>query len=186
MRKTKIVLCLILLSYLPWSFNSMIAASDDSKIDKKVELWETSTRKIEELLPIEERPKKGAIVVEYYINESYAVLHFMYEERKVKISIINENGTDYVMSYKNNSLIGYREILKGGKIACIYLFLNKQEKNNKLFSRKKGNERDAIYRRSSKETVEEMLQRLREQDKFAEEEQAAFEKDPPIMMKGGK
>ena len=66
------------------------------------------------------------------------------------------------------------------------MFFNKQEKNKKLFSRTKGNERDAIYRRSSKETVEEMLQRMRDEAKFAEEEQKAFEKDPPIMMKGGK
>ncbi len=185
MRKTKIVLCLILLSYLPWSFNSMIAASDDSKIDKKVELWETSTRKIEELLPIEERPKKGAIVIAYYPDKNEGIIYFMYEERTIKISILKENETDYVLKYKDKTLIGYREELKGGKIACIYLFLNKQEKNKKLFSRTKGNERDVIYRRSSKETVEEMLERMRDEAKFAEEEQNAFEKDPPNMMKGG-
>jgi len=76
--------------------------------------------------------------------------------------------------------------LKGGAILCIYLFADKKEKDKDLPLRKNLQNRDGICKRKNIVTVEEMLKEMREQAKFAEEEQAAFEKDPPIMMKGGK
>jgi len=186
MKKTKIALSLIVLSYLAGCSNIMIAKSDDSKIIKEAELWKMEFVKLKELLPKEEWPLKGAVIIAYHPEKNEGIMHFMYEDRTVKISIIKENETDYVLNYKGKTLVGYGQELKGGAILCIYLFADKKEKDKDLPLRKNLQNRDGICKRKNIVTVEEMLKEMREQAKFAEEEQAAFEKDPPIMMKGGK
>jgi len=162
----------------------MIAASDDSKIDKKVELWEMEFVKLKELLPQKEWPQKGGIIIAYYPDKNEGIMRFMYEDRTIKISILKENQTDYVLKYKGKNLLLYRRETKNW--VYFHLFKNKDEMKKELSKRISYQESDGAYNKKSSETIEELLERLREQAKFAEEEQAAFEKDPPIMMKGGK
>ncbi len=186
MKKTKIALCLIILSYLPWSFNSMIAASDDSKIDTKVELWEMEFVKLKELLPQKEWPPKGAVVIAYYPEKNEGIIHFMYEDRTIKINILKENETDYVLKYKDKTLLLYRLEYPKRSWVTFILFSDKNEKLKQLKMKISFQDSDGAYNKKSAEKIDELLERLREQDKFAEEEQEAFEKDPPNMMKGGK
>ena len=147
------------------------------------ELWIMQTTKIEEVLPQVERPKKGAIVIAYYPEKNEGILHFMYEERTIKISILKENETDYVLKYKGKTLLLYRRETKNW--VYFHLFKNKDEMKKELSKRISFQESDAAYNKKSTESIEELLERMREQAKFAEEEQKAFEKDPPNMMKGG-
>ena len=81
MIKCKIFIGIIVLSFILECSNTMIIAS--SEFVGEIELWKMGTSKIEELLPKEERPMKGAIVVEYFLKDNYAILHLMYEGRKI-------------------------------------------------------------------------------------------------------
>ena len=186
MRKTKIALCIVLLSFLAGCFNTMIAASNDSKIIKEVELWNMEFVKLKELLPQKEWPQKGAVVIAYYPEKNEGVIHFMYEDRTIKISILKENETDYVLKYKGKNLLLYRLEYPKDPWVTFLLFTDKNERAKKLKRRIYSQDSDGEYNKNSTETMEELLQQMRENDKFAEEEQAAFEKDPPNMMKGGK
>ncbi len=185
MRKSKITLCLILLSFLAGCSNTMTAASNDSKIVKEVELWDMEFGKMKELLPKKEWPQKGAIVIAYYPEKNEGIMYFMYEERTIKLNIIKENETDYVLRYKGKSLSLYRLEYPKDPWVTFLLFSDKNERLKKLKTRISFQDSDGEYNKNSTETVEELLQRMREEDKFAEEEQKAFEKDPPNMMKGG-
>jgi hypothetical protein len=161
----------------------MKIASDDSRIIKEVELWETSTRKVEELLPKEERPIKGAIVIAYSPRKNEGIMHFMYEERTIKISIVKKNETDYILSHKGKTLLAYKRETKVW--VYFHFFRCKDEMKKDLSKRISFQESDAAYNKKSTESIEELLERMREQAKFAEEEQKAFDQDPPYMMKGG-
>ena len=151
----------------------------------RVELWQMETTKIEDILPKSERPKKGAIVIAYYPEKNEGIMHFMYEERTIKISIIKENETDYVLKYKGKTLLLYRLEYPNRPWVTFIMFMDKNEMQKQLKMKISLQNSDAAYNKKSAESVEELLQRMREEAKFAEEEQKAFEKDPPNMMKGG-
>lgn len=185
MRNQKNVLCLLILFIFAGCSSTMIVASDDSKIAKEAELWIMEFGKIKELLPQKEWPKKGAIVIAYYQEKNEGIIHFMYEERTIKISVLKENETDFVLKYKGKTLLLYRLEYPKRPWVTFLLFSDINERSKKLKKRISYQDSDGEYNKKSIESLEELIERMREQDKFAEEEQKAFEKDPPNMMKGG-
>jgi len=161
-------------------------AADDFNVKDDVEIWDMSnTNKIKEILPKNDRPQKDSIIIQYFPKKNNGIIHFIYSNKKIEISIIKKEELVYSITYKENNLImlAFDDV----KYKRKYFYLFHDEKDKKEYNkRKKYGNYDGVFRKNSTETIDELLERMREEAKFAEEEQKAFEKDPPNMMKGGK
>jgi len=158
--------------------------SEETKKDEVV-LWQMDSYKIEDLLPKKEQEKKGFLVIEYFPKKDKGIIHFLYSERKIIISIKRIDDIRFLLSYKNNKIHLYlKEDLSHDRSYLYFFFDNEIDIRN--IEKRMRKSYDAVYRKKSEEKLDAMILRLRQQYEFDQKEEEAFEKDPPNMMKGGK
>ena len=157
--------------------------SEETKKDK-VELWQMDSYKIEDLLPKKEQEKRGFLVIEYFPQKEKGVMHFLYNEKKITISIRKIGDFKFLLSYKNNKIYLYlKEDLSHDRLYLYFFLSNETDKRNVENRMRKSY--DGVYRKKSEEKLDSMISRLRQQYEFDLQEEEAFKKDPPSMMKGG-
>ena len=156
------------------------------------EIWEFE--KIDyfiDFFSLKQKPKGNRCLVKYYKSQEKADFYFMYD-KKIYTVEVKKRDTKYEMICQNNRkivIIRFNNISKN-KPDEFYVLTGK--KSEDIISRRKKGQIDGYYVKTylpnekMYQNVDVYLEELRQQYEFDQQEEEAFRKDPPNMMKGGK